>query len=237
MEATKENTIVLIPSYNESRAIGSVIQSLKDLGLKALVVDDGSSDNTARAAAEKGAKVIGHAFNKGKGASIRYGFEYISNETDHEWIVIMDGDGQHHAEDVPVFMKKTEESNIDLIIGNRMEDTEDMPRIRYWTNKFTSRVVSGICKQRIPDTQCGFRLVKVEALKKLVLKTDKYDIESEILIQAAELGMKVTSVPVKTIYGEEISAISPFRDTLKFFALIIKYHFRKKGSFLESRDE
>ncbi len=237
MEATRKNTIVLIPSYNESKAIGYVIQSLKKFGLKALVVDDGSTDNTARIAAEAGAKVIGHSYNKGKGASIRYGFEYVLNETDFEWIVIMDGDGQHHAEDVPVFMKRTIAGNIDLVVGNRMEDTEDMPRIRYWTNRFTSRVVSGICKQRIPDTQCGFRLIKVNALKKLVLETDKYDIESEILIQAAELGMKIKSVPVRTIYGEEVSAISPFRDTLKFFALIIKYHFRKNGSFSENLNE
>jgi hypothetical protein len=85
-----------------------------------------------------------------------------------------------------------------------------------------SWIVSRIAKQKIPDTQCGFRLIKSEVLKKINLETSKYEIESEILIKASRLGFKIESVPIKTVYGEERSRINPVLDTLRFIRYIIK---------------
>jgi hypothetical protein len=104
-----------------------------------------------------------------------------------------------------------------------------MPSVRYWTNRFTSFVVSRLCRQSIPDSQCGFRLISVDALKKVQLVSDKYDIESEMLIEAARYNMKVVSVPVKTIYGDEVSKINPMRDTARFFNLVFKHYFGRDG--------
>jgi len=219
----------VIPSYNEYRTIGDIVRDIVKMGLSILVVDDGSSDNTERMALDNGALVIRNKQNLGKGLSVRQGIKYVLEKTNFEWMIIMDGDGQHHTEDIPALIKATHADGADLVIGNRMHETEAMPPARYWTNRFMSWVVSKMCRQYIPDTQCGYRLINVDALKKLKLTSKKYDIESEVLIQAAESGMKIRSVPIRTIYGEETSQINPVRDTIRFFILILKYHFNANG--------
>lgn len=228
MGSKKDNTIVVMPSYNEARTIGSIVADIKAMGLSVFVIDDGSTDNTERVALDNGAMVVRHKKNLGKGFSVREGIKQVLTRTNFEWMIIMDGDGQHHPEDITVLMDASKDAQIDIVIGNRMLFTKTMPSVRYWTNRFTSWVVSRLCKQYIPDTQCGYRLIKVSSLKKLELTCKKYDIESEMLIQAAENGMRIKSVPIKTIYGEEVSAINPIRDTIKFCVLILKHHFKKE---------
>ncbi len=223
MGASADNTIVMIPSYNEARTIGSIVRSLVRTGLDVLVIDDGSADNTERQALDNGAMVIRHKTNLGKGVSVRSGLQHILDKMNYEWIVMMDGDGQHHPEDVPVLMGATTDKETDIVIGNRMGQTSNMPSARYLTNKFTSWVLSKMCGQAIPDTQCGFRLLRADALRGLQLESDKYDIESEMIIQAASNGLKISSATVQTIYGDEYSRINPLRDTIKFFQLIIKH--------------
>ncbi|MFH1797809.1 MAG: glycosyltransferase family 2 protein [Candidatus Omnitrophota bacterium] len=227
MGPRKDNTIVVIPSYNEVRTIGSIVADVKAMGFGVFVMDDGSTDNTERAALDNGAMVVRHKKNLGKGFSVREGIKQVLTGTNFEWMFIMDGDGQHHPEDITVLMDAVAGEGVDIVIGNRMLSTKTMPFTRYWTNKFTSWVVSGLCKQHIPDSQCGYRLIKVSSLKKLKLTCEKYDIETEMLIQAAENGMRIKSVPIKTIYGEEVSAINPLRDTLKFCMLVLRYCFKK----------
>lgn len=227
MGSGTKNTVVVIPSYNEARTIGSVVLDIIKMGLSVLVIDDGSTDSTERIALDTGAMVLGHKRNMGKGVSVREAICHVLEKTNFEWMIIMDGDGQHHSEDIPLLMNTTEGGNVDMVIGNRMLCTKNMPFSRYWTNRFTSWVISGICRQEIPDTQCGFRLIKTSALRNLKLVSKKYDIETEMLIQAAENHMRIKSVPIQTIYGEEVSGIHPVRDTIKFCLLILKYHFNQ----------
>ena len=101
-----------------------------------------------------------------------------------------------------------------------MGKAKNMPLVRYVTNKFTSWLISVIAGQRIPDTQCGFRLIKKEVLEKINLKTSNYETESEMLIKAAHLGFKIESILVNTIYSGEKSQINPFFDTLRFLRFI-----------------
>lgn len=231
MGAINDNTIVVIPSYNEARTIGTIVQDIVNMGLSVLVIDDGSADNTERLALDAGAMVLRHKVNKGKGYSVRQAIKYVLDKTRYEWLLIMDGDGQHHTEDIASFLKATDQDGeVDMVLGNRMSDAEGMPKVRYWTNKFTSGVLSAICRHEIPDSQCGYRLLKTDAVRRMNLETEKYDIESEMLIEAAEMQMNVVSVPIRTIYGDEVSAINPIRDTLKFFNLIVKSHIRLHGS-------
>ena len=227
MEARADNTIAIIPSYNEARTIGKIVKDIVNMGIGVLVIDDGSYDNTEREALDNGAMVIRHRKNLGKGVAVREGIKYVLEKTNYGWLIMMDGDGQHDPTDIPAFMDVTRAEDVDIVIGNRMMQTKPMPSSRYWTNKFTSWVLSKMCGQDIPDSQCGYRLIKVEALKKLKLTSDKYDIESEIIVEAAEDSLKIKSVPIKTIYGEETSSIHPVRDTLKFFQLVRKYHHKK----------
>lgn len=217
------NTIAVIPSYNEARTIGSIVRNIVETGMSVLVVDDGSTDATERIALDNGAMVIRHKKNMGKGCSVRQGVDYVSQKTNFEWVVLMDGDGQHHTEDIMSLMEGARNGDVDMVTGNRMQYTENMPRLRYLTNRFTSFVISHMCRQVIPDTQCGFRLVRTGALKQLELESSRYDIESEMLIKAARQGFKIRSVSVQTIYGDEQSQINPLRDTIRFFYLVIRY--------------
>jgi len=227
MEAKADNTIVVIPSYNEARTIGSIIRDITGMGFTVLVIDDGSLDNTRTEALDNGALVIRNKVNLGKGKAVREGIRYILEKMNYKWMIVMDGDGQHHPEDIPAFLEATHHNDVDIIVGNRMLQTKTMPRVRYWTNRFTSWVISMICRQVIPDTQCGYRLIKVDVLKHMKLFSDKYDIESEMLIELARAGKKIRSVPIKTIYGNENSDIHPIIDTIRFFGLIFKNLFGK----------
>ena len=212
---------VLIPSYNESKAIGSLIKDLKGKGLSVCVVDDGSTDQTGSIAQREGAIVIGHNVNKGKGASLRDGFEYALKEG-FDAVLVMDGDGQHEARDADFFLKKMDETDADIIIGNRMSDTSSMPLTRHITNKIMSLVISKMCGHRIPDTQCGFRLIKRSVLENIKLKSSNFEIESELLLKAAKKGFRIESVPIKTIYADERSRINPVIDTIRFIVFLIK---------------
>ncbi len=229
MKAVKDNTIVILPAYNEARAIGKIVADIVNMGMTALVIDDGSVDDTGGIALDAGAVVIRNKDNRGKGYCVRIGIDHVKQKTKFDWVIIMDGDGQHHTEDIPVLMEGTAGGEAEIVNGNRMFNTETMPFVRYVTNRFTSWVVSRLCDQYIPDSQCGYRIVSVKALKHMDLKSDKYDIESEMLIQAAEKNMAIRSVPIQTIYGKEKSEINKIRDTIRFFSLVIRHKLKKNG--------
>lgn len=227
MGARNDNTIIIIPALNEARTIGAIVRSVVSAGFNALVIDDGSTDATEREALDNGALVLRHTRNLGKGASIRSAIQHVTGKMNYEWIILMDGDGQHHPEDIPNLMKASETEGAHMVIGNRMDITHNMPFVRYWTNRFTSWVLSKMCGQYIPDTQCGFRLLRTAALRKMDLVCNNYDIESEMIIEAAENGSRIVSAPIQTIYGDEASKINPFRDTIRFFRLVSKHSQRK----------
>lgn len=218
-------TCVVIPTYNESKAIADIIGRIVKLGLEIIIVDDGSSDDTAEIARAAGAKVLRNDSNMGKGASLIRGFNFALVQG-FDAVISMDGDGQHSCDDINEFIRKAQNSQSAIFIGNRMVSTANMPFIRIITNRFMSELISFIAKQRIPDTQCGFRLIKKEALTKLNLTSSKYEIESEVLIKAARLGFKIESIPVKTIYSGQKSQIHPFIDTLRFLRFIIPQFLR-----------
>lgn len=212
---------VIIPTYNEAKTITSLIGQIHKQNLDILIVDDGSHDNTHQIARDSGATVLRNQENQGKGASLIKGFDYALNR-DFDAVITMDGDGQHLASDIPYFMRLAKYSDSGILIGDRMSKTKSMPYVRILTNKLMSWFISKIAKQRIPDTQCGFRLIKKEVLKKLKLNTSKYETESEILIKAARLGFTIESIPIKTIYAGERSQINPFIDTLRFIRFIVR---------------
>lgn len=214
-------TCVIIPTYNESNEIARIVQEIKKQNLEVVIVDDGSSDNTAQIAENNGAVVLRNETNQGKGVSLSRGFNY-SLESGYEAVITMDGDGQHLPEDIPYFMRLAKYSDSGIVIGNRMQKTKNMPLERILTNKFMSWLISLIAKQTIPDSQCGFRLIKKDVLEKVRLSTTKYETESEILIRGSRLGFKIESVPIKAIYMGKKSSINPFVDTIRFIKFIIK---------------
>jgi glycosyltransferase involved in cell wall biosynthesis len=214
---------VVIPAFNEAKKIGGLIQDIISLKarLGVVVIDDGSKDNTADIAEKYGATVIRNRNNAGKGFCLAKGFEYaLKNNFDA--VINMDGDGQHLASEIPKFLNLAMNSENSVFIGNRMPEAKNMPALRLATNKVMSWLISAVAGQDIPDTQCGFRLIKRNVLEKIRLTTSKYETESEILIRSARAGFKIISLPIKTIYDGEVSQINPFTDTVRFIKYISK---------------
>ena len=212
---------IIIPTHNEVKTIKNLVSNIRAQGFDILVVDDGSTDQTAAEAQEGGARLIKHTSNKGKGLSLREGFNFAV-KNNYDAVITIDGDDQHDPENLKDFILKKEASEADIIIGNRMEKTKKMPFIRFITNRFMSFVISKICAQFIPDSQCGFRLITTKALKSLELSTANFEIESEVLIEASRKKYKIESIPIKTIYKDEKSKISPLLDTLRFIVFILR---------------
>ena len=212
--------IALIPAYNEAARVGEVVAVARHHVDEVVVVDDGSTDETVAAAEKTGAKVLRHSQNRGKGAAIATALDYFGR-SDAELAVLLDADGQHDPSEIDKFVDAAEKERADVVVGTRMGDVRRMPWVRLWTNRFTSRVTSKLAGQRIPDSQCGFRLLRRAVLKDLKLSTARFETETEMLIQAGRAGHKIVSVPIRTIYEPgRTSRIRPWRDTVRFFKLV-----------------
>ncbi len=101
-----------------------------------------------------------------------------------------------------------------------MRNPQGMPLVRLCTNRLMSGLISLVCGQHIPDTQCGFRLIKTDVLRAIKLESSDFEIETEVLIKASRKRFKMASVSIQTIYRNEISKIQPVRDTFRFIAYL-----------------
>jgi glycosyltransferase involved in cell wall biosynthesis len=217
---------IIIPAYNESANIGPLVEGARCKHLDVVVVDDGSTDATGEIAREKGADVIRHGQTNGKGYCLREGFNYALKRG-YDGVITMDGDGQHAVEDIDKFLEAARKYQTSVVNGNRMTDSRGMPFVRFCTNKFMSRLISLACRQFVADTQCGFRYIGCEVLRRVDLSCRGFEIETEIIMKACKKGFKVYGVPVQTIYRDEKSKINPLRDTVRFFVYFIKELFSR----------
>ncbi len=216
----RTNVAALIPAYFEAKKIADVARRTLAQLDRVLVVDDGSTDGTEAAARGSGAEVIRHPINQGKGAAIKTGLRELSDR-EVEYILILDGDGQHLPEEIPAFLDEANRSHAPMILGSRMSDLATMPFVRKMTNLFMSSQISRACGQAIPDTQCGFRMIHRDLAPALIeSQSSRYDFETEMLVIASRRGFRIASVPVSTVYGDEKSKIHPVQDTLRFFKLM-----------------
>lgn len=215
------NVCLIIPAYNEARAIGRVVSEACKIMEHVVVVDDGSVDATAQIAQDSGAFVIKHEANSGKGAALCTGFRYALDHG-YDALITIDSDGQHDVGDIPTFLRAYGKRGSGIILGSRMHDISTMPTVRRFTNKFTSFVGSLLARQKLRDSQSGFRLISTDVLRAVELETTGYEMESELLIKASRAGFRISSVPIKTIYGDEVSKIDPVADTYRFFRLLLR---------------
>ena len=218
----------VIPALNASTTIGRIIDRVQQLGLDPIVVNDGSTDTTVQVATASGARVISHVSNQGKGLALRNGFSYAV-QAGYDAVVTLDSDGQHDPEDIPRLLEACRTHQAFIVIGNRIVDGERMPILRRWTNRLMSLVVSLIARQRIPDSQCGLRVIRCEALQALHMTSTHFDLETELLLAAALHGWSIRSVPIRAIYQEtHHSHIHPVRDGLRFIGLVTRYAIRPR---------
>lgn len=218
---------IVIPAHNEAQSIGPLVEAVRALGYDCIVIDDGSVDRTDVVALQAGAVVLKTNAKSGKGHALKVGFDYVQ-KSGYEALIAMDGDGQHSPSDIAAFVACYKDTNADIVCGNRMHHPRGMPWLRLVTNRLMSWVISFFCRQHIPDTQCGFRLIKTHVLGAIKLKSSDFEIETEVLIKASKKGFKIASVNIQTIYSGEVSKIRPVRDTFRFMAYLGRELFEKE---------
>jgi len=219
----RSQTAAVIPAYQDEKHIGDIVRRTREHLDHVLVVDDGSTDRTAQYAREAGAEVIVHNQNRGKGDAIKTGLEHCLDRKS-TWVILLDSDGQHLPEEIDRFLSAAASSTKPtFLIGNRMDNPSGMPFIRRVVNCYMSRQISRVCKQEIPDTQCGFRMLNHQLIPQLLGGGDGFDYDTEVLIIASRKGYLIESVPITTVYTDQVSKIRPLRDAIRFLKLMWRY--------------
>lgn len=212
-------SIAIIPTFNEEKNIIQLISELKKYIKDILIVDDGSTDKTLKLIRNiEKINIITNLKNHGKGNAIKKGFQFAIKKN-YDLVILLDGDGQHKPSEIGKFIKKSD--NYDLIIGNRMHNHYDMPLIRRFVNKIDSLIVSKIISFKVDDVHCGYRAIRTDLIKKLDLKSERFEIEAEIVLKAIKKNAKIANLNISCIYSNQKSSINPIVDTYRFIKLII----------------
>ena len=219
----RSQTAAVIPAYQDEKHIGDIVRRTRKQLDHVLVVDDGSTDQTTQRAREAGAEVIVHNQNHGKGDAIKTGLAHWSDR-EITWVSLLDSDGQHLPEEIDRFLTAAASSTQStFLIGNRMNNLAGMPFIRRVANRYMSKQISRLCRQEIPDTQCGFRMLNRQLVPELLGGGDRFDYDTEVLIVASRKGYRIESVPITTVYTDQVSKIRPLRDAIRFLQLLWRY--------------
>ncbi|KYK32881.1 MAG: glycosyltransferase family 2 protein [Theionarchaea archaeon] len=210
------NVSLIIPAYNEADHLPHLLNSVPSTVNEIIVVDDGSTDETPTIVQNNGAVLVKHPVNKGKGIAMVSGIKKATGDV----VVFMDADLQHHPEDINRVLTPVLEGHADLSIGVRtLGSRKEMPPQRRFTNFLGNLLVFLRTWKWISDTQSGFRAVRKEYLDKMTFKSQRYEIEIEMLIWASKLGMRIQEVPIKVKYGEEKSHWK-VRNLLRVFKIL-----------------
>ncbi len=233
-----EKVSVIIPAKDEANSIGELIARVKttlsDRKFEVVVVDDGSKDNTKEIAKSSGAIAISHAKTLGKGAAMKSGALAATGDI----LVFLDGDGAHNPEDIPSVIAPVLQNRADLVIGSRDfrgSKTLGSYLPRRITNKLASFVTSVIISFLLPlaasfkcpvkwigieDAECGFKAISKEKWRKLNLVSQGFEIESEIIYEAAKNGLTIHNAPISCNWDSKVSRLSIVRDGLKTIRLL-----------------
>jgi glycosyltransferase involved in cell wall biosynthesis len=210
---SKRHVLVLIPAYQEGPRIAAVVERARRHG-PVVLVDDGSTDDTAAQAEAAGAIVLRQVPNAGKGAALRAGFAYA---LDHgaDAVVTLDGDGQHDPDEIPTFLAVHERAGAQLVIGRR--DFASMPLVRRVSNTVGRMVISVAVGRDVPDNQSGYRLIGTRLMTGLLDSQEAgFEFEVEMIARCITLDLPMAWVPIRTIYAGEPSHIRPWAHLTSF---------------------
>ena len=210
------NIVIVVPTYNNAKTIGGVLSDIKQYANHIIVVNDGSTDDTAQILSEiEGIEIITHQRNSGKGTALKNGL-CKAKDDGYRYAITIDSDGQHFATDIPTFVKEIEATPDTLLVGGRNIQADNMPGKNTFANKFSNfwfKLETGV---KLPDTQSGYRLYPLQLMN--VQKwyyTAKYEFELEALVFASWGGVEVRNIPINVYYppeGERVSHFRPWRD-------------------------
>jgi glycosyltransferase involved in cell wall biosynthesis len=211
--------VALIPAYQEGPRIGAVVSGARS-HLQIVVIDDGSTDDTASAAEAAGATVLRQQPNAGKGAALRAGFRHALASGAAAGLTL-DADGQHDPAEIPRFLEAFAGRRAELIIGVR--DTRAMPPVRRVSNVLGGVVLAIALGRMVPDNQSGYRLIG-RTLMGAMLDSDEsgFEFEVEMIARCIALGLPIDSVPIRTIYAGEPSHVRPWRHFTHFLRVTRK---------------
>lgn len=209
------DTLILIPTYNNAGTVGDVVKRAQATGLPVMVVDDGSTDNTAAVLEGLAPMVLRHAENRGKGMALKTGFMQ-AKELGYKYVITLDADGQHFPEDVHKLLEHKAPRT--LVVGSRTRRGNSSGSS--FANNFSNFWFRVYTWKNLPDTQTGYRLYPLESLPGLWLLTARYEAELALLVFSAWKGLQLMPVPVQVCYPENrVSHFRPFTDFLRISAL------------------
>jgi glycosyltransferase involved in cell wall biosynthesis len=211
--------VAVMPAYEEAPRVATLVAGAK-AHLPVLVVDDGSTDDTAAIAEAAGATVLRQRPNQGKGAALRAGFRWAL-ENGVEAVVTLDADGQHDPAEIPAFLAARARTGADLVVGRR--DFSRMPPIRQLSNRLGGLAFSWAVGRQVPDNQSGYRLVSSRLMEAMLASEESgFEFEVEMITTAIRAGWAIDWVPIRTIYAGERSHIDPWRHFTSFVRMVRK---------------
>ena len=218
-QQTRVKVLAGIAAYNEARYVGSIVLQARQYVDEVIVVDDGSTDNTARVAELAGATVIRHPQNKGKGAAIQ-SILAEARRRNPDVLVLLDADAQHDPDEIPVLIKPISDG-FDLVIGSREAQEGKTPLYRRIGKKVIFRSSRFASKTNVYDSESGFRALSPKAVNELDLQTNGFAVESEMITLAADKNLKITEVPISNIYTKDGSTLNPIRHGVDVLSRIV----------------
>jgi glycosyltransferase involved in cell wall biosynthesis len=208
--------------HDEVAAIAETVAGALRFSTAVVVVDDGSRDGSGEAALRAGAELLRHDKRRGKGAALRSGLsKAAAREPPFAAFILLDGDGQHLPAEMPRLLAAFAEG-AELVIGDRSADFGAMPLLRRLTNRLMTRLLRPLAGSDLRDSQCGFRLLGAALWRRLELRAEHFDIESEMLIAAFRAGARRAQVPVSVAPRRGASKIRPLADGWRFLALLCR---------------
>lgn len=220
------NFCTLIPTYNNGKTLGNIIERTLTVCSNIVVVNDGSTDNTAEIlgtfSENKNITVVSYPNNKGKGYALRLGLQK-ARELGFDYAVTVDSDGQHFPEDIPLLLeaaKNANESRV-LVVGSRNLKAEGMPEKNTFANNFSNFWFKVQTLHKLPDTQTGFRLYSLHNLPNLKILTRRYETELELLVFSAWRNVKLIPTQVRVYYPPKEERVSHFRPFADFTRISI----------------
>jgi glycosyltransferase involved in cell wall biosynthesis len=228
---------VAIPAYQAAGTIEDVVRGTLRLCGDVLVVDDGSTDQTAARAAAAGARVLRHARNLGKGRALRTAFDDLF-DGGFDTIVTVDADGQHLPEEIPRLLDAADaDGGADLVIGSRAHLFEAMHPMRRTSNRSSSRAISWFAGQRLEDVQSGFRLYTRRVIDRAGFPEPRFEAESAIVVRAVRLGLEVRCVRISLGEpdGRATSHYRPLVDSLRIAGAVVRARLQSTVGSLRAR--
>ena len=217
------NITIGIPAYNEEGNIGTILEKLKKITKSIIVCDDGSQDSTYDIAKNSGVTMIKHEKNLGYGAAINSIFKKCV-EIDTDVLITFDADGQHMIDDIKNVLEPIINNEADIVIGSRfLNKHSDMPNYRKAGIKFLTQVTNSTIKEKITDSQSGFRAYNKTVLEKIIPVDTGMGSSTEILIKASNNNLRIAEVPIKVIYSGDTSTLNPVTHGASVLISTIKF--------------